>query len=120
MVSGGAGAELVSEEEARAAIQRGEHIAIDNAGSLKNLGDVRFERVPAKATPTPSWYPIVLAYRQAGMFVAYLRELDGRAFDRMMNAVLDGRAFAEAVSVAYHDDVQSLWQKFAQTSAERK
>src|SRR5262245_29192176 len=49
MVSGGGGAELVSEEEARAAIQRGEHIAIDNAGSLKNLGDVRFERVPAKA-----------------------------------------------------------------------
>jgi hypothetical protein len=118
MVSGGGGAELVSEEEARAAIQRGEHIAINNAGSLKNLADVRFERDPAKAIP--SWYPIVLAYRQAGMFVTYLRELDGRAFDRMMGAILDGRAFAEAVSVAYHDDVQSLWQKFAQTSAERK
>jgi hypothetical protein len=118
MVSGGGGAELVSEEEARAAIQRGEHIAIDNAGSLKSLGDVRFERVPAKAIP--SWYPIVLAYRQAGMFVNYLRESDGPAFDRMMNAILERRAFAEAVTVGYHADVQSLWHKFTQTTAERK
>jgi hypothetical protein len=118
MVSRGGGAELVSEEDARAAILRGEHIAIDDAGSLKTLADIRFERVPAKTIP--SWYPIVLAYRQAGMFVTYLRDLDERAFDRMMSAILDGRVFAEAVSVAYHDDVQHLWQKFAQISAERK
>ena len=116
MVSGGGGAELASDEEARAAIQRGEHIAI--AGSLTTLAGIRFERVPAKTIPT--WYPIVLAYRQAGMFVTYLRDLDGRAFESMMSAILDGRAFAEAVSVAYHDDVQHLWLRFAQTGAERK
>jgi hypothetical protein len=45
------------------------------------------------------------------MFVNYLRESDDPAFDRMMNAVLDGRAFAEAVTVGYHDDVRSLWQR---------
>ena len=50
MVSGGGGAELVSEEEARAAIQRGEKIVIDDAGSLKNLVDVRLEKAPAKQT----------------------------------------------------------------------
>jgi len=109
MVSGGGGAELVSEEEARAAIQRGEQIAIYDAGSLHNMAVIRFERAPAK---TASWYPVVLAYRQAGMFVNYLRELDGPAFDRMMNAALDGRPFAEAVTVGYHDDLRSLWQKF--------
>lgn len=117
MVSGGGGAELVSEEEARAAIQRGEQIVVDEARSLKNLVGVRLERAPANK---PDWYPVVLAYREAGMFVTYLRELDGPAFDRMMNAILDGRAFAEAVTGGYHADVQSLWQKFAQTTTERK
>ena len=63
MVSGGGGAELVSEEEAWAAIQRGEQIVIDEAGSLQNLGgDLRVERTPANKAP---WYPVVLAYRQA-------------------------------------------------------
>jgi hypothetical protein len=117
-VSGGGGAELVSDEEARAAIERGDQIAIDDAGSLQNLAAIRFDRAPAKTAP--SWYPVVLAYRQAGMFVNYLRESDGAAFDRMMSAILDGRAFAEAVDVGYHDDVRSLWQKFIKSSADRK
>src|SRR5262245_29167170 len=108
MVSGGGGAELVSEEEARAAIQRGERIAIDEAGSLQNLVGVRFERAPTKVAP--SWYPVVLAYRQAGMFVTYLHDTDGPAFARMMDAILDGRSFIEAVTVGFHEDIQSLWR----------
>ncbi|HEU0060400.1 MAG TPA: hypothetical protein VFR19_11020 [Hyphomicrobiaceae bacterium] len=117
MVSGGGGAELVSEEDARAAIERGELIIINDTGSLQNLVGIPLAKEPAKTVP---WYPIVLAYRQAGMFVNYLRESDGPAFDRMMNAILEGRAFAEAVTVGYHADVQSLWQRFAQTTVERK
>ena len=61
-----------------------------------------------------SSYPVALAYRQAGMFVVYLRESDERAFDR--SAILDGRAFSEAVTFGYHDDVRSLWQKFKSSS----
>jgi len=118
MASAGGGAELVGEEEAQAAIQRGEQIAIDEVGSLQNLVGIRFERAPGRTAP--SWYPVVLAYRQAGMFVNYLRKSDGPAFDRMMNATLDGRAFAEAVSVGYHDDIRSLWQKFITSNSEQK
>jgi hypothetical protein len=118
MVSEGGGAELVSEEEARAAIQRGEQITIGDAEGLQNLVDIRFDRAPAKTTP--SWYPVVLAYRQAGMFVNYLRESDGPAFDRMMSAILDDRGFAEAAAVAYHDDLRSLWQKFIKATSDRK
>jgi hypothetical protein len=117
MVSAGGGAELVSEEDARAAIKRGERLIIDDAARLQDFNEVRLERAPVKTAP---WYPVVLAYRQAGMFVNYLRESDGPAFDRMMNAILDGRAFTEAVSVGYHEDVQSLWQKFAQAGTEPK
>jgi hypothetical protein len=38
----------------------------------------------------------------------------------MMNAILDGRPFVEAVDAGYHQDVQSLWQKFATIGAEAK
>jgi hypothetical protein len=118
-VSGGGGAEAVSEEEARAAIQRGEHIAVDDTASLQDLlGGFPFDRAPAKITP--SWYPVVLAYREAGMFVTYLRDKDGLAFDRMMSAILDGRGFAEAVDAGYHVDVRSLWQQFVKSSADPK
>jgi hypothetical protein len=117
MVSGGGGAEFVSEEEARAAIERGECIAIDDTGSLSTLVEVRFERAPLGATPS---HQIVMAYRQAGMFVSYLHDSDAPGFARMMNAILDGRPFVEAVDVGYHQDVRALWQKFAPTSAERK
>jgi hypothetical protein len=117
MVSGGGGAEFVSEEEARAAIERGECIAIDDTGSLSTLlVGVRFERAPPG---TPS-HQIVMAYRQAGMFVSYLHDSDAPGFARMINAILDGRPLVEAVTVGYRHDVHSLWQQFAQTSAERK
>ena len=117
MISEGGGAELVSEDEARAAIQRGERLVINDAVSVPTSIDVRLEKAPAN---TPPWYPVVLAYREAGMFLNYLRESDRPAFDRMMNAILDGRPFVEAVTVGYHDDVRSLWQAFINSSSDRK
>jgi hypothetical protein len=117
MVSGGGGAEFVGEPEAWAAIQRGERIAIDDTASLTNLFEIRFERTPPGATPS---HRTVLAYRQAGMFVAYLHDSDAPGFARMMDAILDGRPFAEAVNAGYHEDVRSLWQQFASTRSERK
>jgi hypothetical protein len=117
MISEGGGAELVSEDEAGAAIQRGERLVINDAVSLPNSIDVRLEKAPAN---TPPWYPVVLAYREAGMFLSYLRESDRPAFDRMMNAILDGRPFVEAVTVGYHDDVRSLWEAFIKSSSDRK
>jgi hypothetical protein len=110
MVSGGGGSEFVSEDEARAAIGRGEHIAIDDTGSFWNLSEIRFERVPAQGTPS---HLTVMAYRQAEMFVTYLHDADAPGFARMMDAILDGRPFADAVTAGYHQDVQALWQKFA-------
>jgi hypothetical protein len=118
MVSGGGGAELVSEEDARTAIRRGEQIVIDEAGSLQNPGGgLQVDRAPANKPP---WFPVVLAYREAGIFVTYLRESDRPAFNRMMNAIFDGRTFAQAVAIGYHDDVRSLWQKFIASNSDRK
>lgn len=122
MVSDGGGAESVNEREAQAAIQRGERITIDDAGSVLNLVAVNFERPPAPASASAysaMTYPQALAYREAGMFVTYLRDSDGPAFASMMRAILDGSPFAEAVNVGYHKDTQSLWSEFIQMNADR-
>jgi len=113
MLSGGGGAEFVSEDAARAAIQRGEKIVINDASSPLKATDVPLEKEPENRPP---WYPGVLAYREAGMFVNYLRESDRPAFDRMMKAILDARPFTEAVTIGYHDNVRSLWEKFTRSS----
>jgi hypothetical protein len=63
MVSEGGGAEFVNEAEARAAIERGEHIAINDSGSIFSLSDVRFERGPPPGTRS---HQIVTADRPAG------------------------------------------------------
>jgi hypothetical protein len=115
MVSGGGGAEFVGEEEARAAIERGDRIAIDDTGNLSTI-EVRYERAPPG---TPS-HLTVMAYRQAGMFVTYLHDSDGPGFARMMSAILDGRPFVEAVTAGYQQDAHSLWQKFAQAGTGQK
>ena len=95
---GGGGAELVSEEEARAAIRRGSKSSSTTAGRLQNLADLRVDRTPADKG---FWCPVVLTYRQAAMFVTYLRESDS-----MMNAIFDGRTFAQAVTIGYHGNVR--------------
>jgi hypothetical protein len=117
MASGGGGAEFVSEREARAAIERGETIAIEDTGSFANLSEIRFERAAARRSQSDR---TVMAYRQAGMFVSWLHDTDTPGFARMMNAILDGRPFVEAVDTGYHQDVQSLWQKFATAGTEGK
>ena len=117
MASGGGGAEFVSEHEARAAIERGEAITIEDAGSFKNLSEISFERAPARGNGVTSHRDGLPAGRD-------VRKLPSRhrhaGFARMMNAILDGRPFVEALDTGYHQDVQSLWQKFATTGAEAK
>jgi hypothetical protein len=109
IASRGGGAEFVSEREARRAIERGEHIDMEDTGSFLNLSDIGFERAPAGATPS---HRTVMACRQA-MFVTFLRDSDTPGFARMMNRILEGHPFVEAVKVGYQQDLQSLWQKFA-------
>jgi hypothetical protein len=109
MVSGGGGAEAVSQDEAGAAIGRGETIVLNDTGGPSKWIDLPLKKQPENRL---AWYPVVLAYREAGMFVDFLRESDRPAFDRMMNAILDGQPFKDAFAASYHDDARSLWEKF--------
>jgi hypothetical protein len=108
MISGGGGAEFVSEIEARDAIRRGDRIAIDSEGSGRNLTGVKFEN----ASETPNGSRTMMGYRQAGLFVTFLHDRDGAGFARMMSAVLDGRQFKAAVMAGYERDLWALWADF--------
>jgi hypothetical protein len=78
---------------------------------LLNLADVKFVQRPE--IPATS-FRIQMAYRQAGLFVTYLRDSDDVGFSRMMNAILDGCPFAEAVRRGYEIDLPTLWSRFEQ------
>jgi hypothetical protein len=108
MVSGGGGAEFVSEIEARDALRRGDRIAIDSEGSWRNLTGIKFEN----PSETPNGSRIMMGYRQAGLFVTFLHDRDAAGFSRMMAAVLDGRQFGAAVTAGYGRDLRTLWVDF--------
>jgi len=116
MVADGGGAENIGEAQARTAMRRGDRIRIASAGalfadSLLGFIAIRFEQ-PPEVPDTPLRFE--MAYRQAGMFVAYLRDANPESFVRMMDAILDGRPFAEAVTAGYGTDLQVLWLRFLQ------
>lgn len=108
MISGGGGAEFVSETAARDALRRGDRIVVDSAGSARNPTGIGFEN-PAQAA---DGLRVMMGYRQAGLFVTFLHDRDAAGFARMMAAVLDGRRFADAVTAGYGSDVRSLWADF--------
>jgi hypothetical protein len=99
--------------QARDAIRRGDHIAIESAGSPLNLAAIKFEQPPE--IPNTS-FRIQMAYRQAGLFVSFLHDTNLVGFARMMNAILDGHPFAEAVTTGYETDLQTLWLRFVQAN----
>jgi hypothetical protein len=109
MVSDGGGAEEVSVADARDAIRWGDHITVKTDGSVLDWVAVRMVRPPH--VPETS-FRTQMAYRQAGMFVAFLQDTNPVAFAAMMQAILDGRPFAAAVASAYHMDVETLWLHF--------
>lgn len=109
MVSHGGGAEGVSDAEARDAIRRGDRIAITESGSLLHLTTVEFEQTPK--IPETS-IRVRLAYREAALFVRYLRDRDPAAFTHLMHDIEENRPFRDAVRTAYGVNVVDLWSRF--------
>ena len=115
MVSEGGGAEEVSVADARDAIRWGDHIAVKNEGSLLDWVAIRMVAPPE--IPDTS-FRIQMAYRQSGLFVAFLHDCDPVAFAAMMRAILDGQPLGEAVQTGYHADLQALWLRFLRWPAQ--
>jgi hypothetical protein len=105
-VSAGAGAEGVSEPEARAFIARGKTFVPEAEGSVWNrhFGN--------------TWgLEEHMFYRQAGMFVAYLRARDNDAFLRLLERIEAGDDLEQALANTERSDLSSLWRSFLTSAA---
>jgi predicted peroxiredoxin len=100
-VSGGGGAENVTEEQARQSIASGRHFVPEAKGSL-------LFPTTAKAFGLEHH----MFYRQSGMFVAHLQRVDEARFKAFLLAIEDGKSLASAFQTAYGKGVGIAWRDF--------
>jgi hypothetical protein len=100
-VSGGAGAENVSEEEARQAIADGKHLEPKTTGSLLFPSDARTYGIAHH-----------MFYRQSGMFIGYLKRSDEQRFKAFLLGIEDQRSLEWAFEHAYGKSIETAWREF--------
>jgi hypothetical protein len=102
-VSGGGGAEGVTDAEVRKAIAEGRTFVPETEGSL-------FRSKGASAYGLDAH----MFYGQAGMFVGYLRSLDEHRFETLLRAVETGDPLGPAFEDAYGFPIAVAWRRFVQ------
>lgn len=101
LVSNGGGAENVSSEAALEAISLGRHFVPESSGSWlfpKNASSYGLDAH--------------MYYRQASLFVGFMRDEHPPAFENMMKAISAKAEFAEAVRMAYGKSLDQMWRAF--------
>lgn len=108
-VSGGGGAENVTEDQARQSIANGRHFVPEATGSMLSPTN-------AKAFGLEHH----MFYRQSGMFVAYLQRADEARFQALLLAIEDGKPLESAFQNDYGKSIEAAWRGFvaAATTAE--
>jgi hypothetical protein len=104
-VSNGGGAETVSTDAAADALIHGRSFKPDGSAW------VLFPKTAASYGLSPHMY-----YRQASMFVEFMRESDPDAFMKMLTAIEAETPFSDVIQSAYHEDVSSIWLRFLSQS----
>lgn len=115
MVSDGGGAEGVDDTVAAEAIRKGQAIVVKSDGLWIDFDAIPFDVEPPRdaaqennVTPRQR-----LAYRQAAMFVAWLRERDPQAFAQFLRRIADGESFRESFHVSFTTNPEERWRDFA-------
>ena len=103
-VSKGVGAGSFSEEEAVKAMLSGKAFEPDSAGGIL---DFLFPKYGSHWNLKPHMF-----YRQASLFVVFMKELDSTAFEKMLVAMQHDRSFPEAFRQAYGVSIPELWELF--------
>ncbi|ABB31745.1 hypothetical protein GeomeDRAFT_0175 [Geobacter metallireducens RCH3] len=109
VVSGGGGAEKMSEEGAVEAILKGKSIIPEANGSFF------FKKFANSYGLTPPMF-----YRQSGMFVAHLQRLDEARFRSFLLAIKDGHGFGDSFAKSYGMGVDEAWQQFTERFKRRQ
>jgi hypothetical protein len=112
MASDGGGAEGVSDAEAAQALQAGVAIIPDDVAWL-DFAAIRFTREPVAPPGRDPWtYRQRLAFRQAGLFVRWLRARDPDAFNRFLRGLEAGQAFDKAFATLFGGKADAAWRAF--------
>jgi len=99
--SGGAGAENVSTEEAIKFIKAGKYFSPRTEGGFLRHNSAHDYGLK------PHMY-----YRQAGLFVRYLKELDNDSFKRSYIGLTKGESFGIVWKMHYGKNLEELWEGF--------
>ncbi len=121
MASNGGGAEGVSEAEAAQAIRDGYRVVLDGRRWI-DFAMLAFEREPPRHPKLDALTQRQrLAYRQAGMFVGWLRMRDEKAFLQLLRALEAGEAFEPSVEVGLRRKrAVSFWRRFVSDLSQRR
>lgn len=113
MASDGGAAESVTDAQARQAIRDGFGVILD-ATPWSNFDAIPFAaEPPCDAGCDRRTFRQRLAYRQAALFVAWLRRNDGDGFSRLMRAIEAGEDFDEAFRAAFEGTPWERWKDFS-------
>ncbi|MBG0811883.1 hypothetical protein IY145_21275 [Methylosinus sp. H3A] len=113
MVSGGAGAEEMSEEEARAQIREGHALIMAEHGVWADFSAIGFSKEKiGDFSKYDLAYRQRLAFRQAAMFVAWLKARDAARFTDILRRLEAGEAFPAAFEAAFGADLPTLSRRY--------
>jgi hypothetical protein len=113
MASDGGGAESVSDAQAAQAIRDGYGVILDATPWSDFLAIPFSAEPPCSAGCNLRSLRQRLAYRQAALFVAWLRKTDAAGFSRLMRGLEKGEIFDEAFRGAFGAAPGERWSDFA-------
>jgi hypothetical protein len=114
MISDGGGAESVDDKEALQALKDGFAIKVAEKGVWRDFNSIPFEKEPKPKGEGADFfhYRQNLAFRQAGLFVAWLKSEQPVAFAKLLTSLQDGEGFDDAFNQAYGQSLGQEWLKF--------
>lgn len=115
MASDGGAAESVTDAQAAQAIRDGYGVILDATPWVDFMGIPFAAEPPCGKGCDLKSFRQRLAYRQAAIFVAWLRKSDPEGFSRLMRALESGADFEPAFEAAYGETPAERWKDFSAT-----
>lgn len=104
VVAGGAGAEDCTEQQAATLIRAGKHIdPVEPGGLFAFRNHLAYGLQPHEF------------YRQAALFVGWMRSHDGKAFLHLLQQLRDGHVLGESFARAYGFSIEEGWRRMLPT-----
>ncbi|MGA8172866.1 MAG: hypothetical protein WB816_18830 [Methylocystis sp.] len=110
MVSGGGGAQRVSAEDAEREIVAGRVIETPDTAFL--FGNLGVKPPPARMENEDQRVRMHMAYRQAGLFVSFLRAQNREGFKSLLERLISGERFKPAFEASFGTSVAAMRERF--------